>query len=67
MMLVEGAPGRGEVQANLQLGGDQRKLMRLGKDFVLDGELVDRLAEIEGIANVSLTAQRGAGHLRLVA
>jgi DNA polymerase-3 subunit alpha len=67
MMLVPGAPGRGEVRANLHLGEDLVKSMRLGRDFVLDGELVDRLAEIEGIANVSLTAQRGGGHLRLVA
>ena len=33
----------------------------------LDGELAERLASVEGIANVSLTARKGAGHLRLVA
>ena len=67
MMLVPGAPGRGEVQAKLHLGADVIKEMRLGRDFLLDGELVERIAEIEGVANVSLTAQRGPGHLRLVA
>jgi DNA polymerase-3 subunit alpha len=67
LMLTVGAPGRGEVYANLHLGDDVVKPMRLGRDFLLDGELVDRLAAIEGIANVSLTAQRGGGHLRLVA
>lgn len=67
MMLVPGAPGRGEVRANLHVGDGVVKPMRLGRDFVLDGELVERIAEIEGVANVSLTAQRGSGHLRLVA
>jgi DNA polymerase-3 subunit alpha len=66
MMLVTGAPGRGEVRANLHLGGDLVKTMRLGRDFVLDGELADRVAEIEGITNVSLKAERGPS-LRLVA
>jgi DNA polymerase III subunit alpha len=66
MMLVPGAPGRGEVRANLHLGGDTVKPMRLGRDFVLDGELVDRIAEIDGVSNASLRAERGPS-LRLVA
>jgi DNA polymerase-3 subunit alpha len=66
MMLVAGAPGRGEVNASLHLGDDLVKKMRLGRDFVLDGELVDRIAEIEGVANVQLKAERGPS-LRLVA
>jgi DNA polymerase-3 subunit alpha len=66
MMLAVGAPGRGEVRATLQIGDAVTKAMRLGRDFVLDGELVDRIAEIEGVANVSLKAERGAS-LRLVA
>jgi DNA polymerase-3 subunit alpha len=65
MMLVPGAPGRGEVQANLQLG-DQARKVRLGSDFVLDGELVDRIAEIAGVANAALKAKSGPS-LRLVA
>jgi DNA polymerase-3 subunit alpha len=67
MMLATGAPGRGEVRAKVHLGGDVVKPMRLGRDFVLDGQLAERIAEIEGVANVALTAQRGGGHLRLVA
>ena len=67
MMLVSGMEGRGEVEACLHLGGDLKQRVRLGRDFVLDGELVDRLTEIEGLANISLTAQHGGGHLRLVA
>ncbi|MBW8755422.1 MAG: DNA polymerase III subunit alpha [Sphingomonadales bacterium] len=67
MMLIADAPGRGEVQARLHLGDGLVQAVRLGHDFVLDGELVERIAEIDGISNVSLTAQRGGGHLRLVA
>jgi DNA polymerase-3 subunit alpha len=66
MMLVPSAPGRGEVRANLHLDEDVVKPIRLGRDFALDGELADRIAEIEGIANVSLKAERGPS-LRLVA
>jgi DNA polymerase-3 subunit alpha len=67
MLLTTGAPGRGEVLLTLRLQDGQAPVLRLGRDFVLDGEMVDRLAEIEGIANVSLSARRGGDHLRLVA
>ena len=67
MMLVGGAEGRGEVQATLRTGAEVEPVLRLGRDFQLDGDLAERLASIEGIANVSLTARKGAGHLRLVA
>ncbi|MDP3905576.1 DNA polymerase III subunit alpha [Novosphingobium sp.] len=66
-LLVRGASGRGEVIARLLTGQDEQPMFRLGTDFQLDGELAERLANVEGIANVSLTAQRGATHLRLVA
>jgi DNA polymerase-3 subunit alpha len=55
------------VQARLRIGGEVEPVLRLGRDFQLDGDLAERLASIEGIANVSLTARKGAGHLRLVA
>ena len=67
MLLVRGAAGRGEVIARLVTGQEEQPTFRLGTDFQLDGELAERLASIEGIANVSLTARRGASHLRLVA
>ena len=67
MLLVRGAIGRGEVIARLITGQEEQPTFRLGTDFQLDGELAERLASIEGIANVSLTARRGASHLRLVA
>ena len=41
-------------------------LIRLGSGFQLDGDLAERLASLEGLANVQLTIQRGA-NLRLVA
>ena len=66
-LLSTGAEGRGEVLATLRTGGDDQPVLRLGRDFQLDGEIAERLAFIEGIANVSLTARRGAGNLRLVA
>jgi DNA polymerase-3 subunit alpha len=66
-ILTADAPGRGEVKARLHLDGQAAPLMRLGRDFALDGELAEKLAEVAGIANVSLTAQRGGDHLRLVA
>jgi DNA polymerase-3 subunit alpha len=60
------APGRGEVRVRLRLEDGQTPELRLGRDFALDGEMVDRLTSIEGISNVSLKAKRG-DHLRLVA
>jgi DNA polymerase-3 subunit alpha len=66
-LLVTGADGRGEVIARLRTGQGEEPLVRLGRDFMVDGELAERLATIEGVANVSLSARRGAGHLKLVA
>ena len=66
-LLTGGADGRGEVFARLRTGGESEPTVRLGRDFQLDGELAERLATVEGIANVSLTARRGPSHLKLVA
>jgi DNA polymerase III subunit alpha len=65
-MLACGPGETGEVQLRLAVPGAIKPLS-LGSRFRLDGELAERLAEIEGIANVALTAKRGASHLRLVA
>ena len=67
LLLQPGEQGRGEVIATLYLGDGRSQQVRLGRDFALDGELVDQLAVIEGIANVSLAARKGGDHLRLVA
>ncbi len=66
-MLVGGADGRGEVIVRLRTGTGEEPLVRLGRDFQLDGDLVERLASLEGVANVALSAKRAAGHLKLVA
>ena len=67
MLLPTDGEARGEVYARLCTGRSEEPVMRLGKDFRLDGELAERLASVEGIANVTLTARRGPAHLRLVA
>ncbi|NOU03174.1 MAG: DNA polymerase III subunit alpha, partial [Novosphingobium sp.] len=66
-LLVGGADGRGEVFARLRTGGEVEPVVRLGRDFQLDGILAERLASVEGLANVALTARRGQANLRLVA
>ncbi|MGB7374461.1 DNA polymerase III subunit alpha [Pontixanthobacter sp.] len=65
--LGPGTPGHGEVLVKLKTGTETEPLMRLGRDYALDGELAERLALIEGVAKVALTTRRGASHLRLVA
>jgi DNA polymerase-3 subunit alpha len=64
-LLPRDPAGTGEVRARLRTGGTSEPLIRLGRDFHLDGELVERLIEIDGLANVALSA-RGDRHLRLV-
>jgi len=64
--LQRGSDGRGEVRVRLSTGGEAAPLLRLGLDFQLDGDLAERLASVEGLANVQLTTQRGP-NLRLVA
>jgi len=67
LLLLPAAEATGEAIARLRLDGDQVQAVRLGRNFPLDGELVDQLATVDGIGNVSLTARRGGDHLRLVA
>ena len=59
--------GTGEVLVRLRTGTGQEPLLRLGRQFHLDSDVAERLASVEGLANVALTARRSAGHLRLVA
>ena len=66
-VLTGGAEGRGEVLVKLRTGTPAEPVMRLGRDFLLDGELAERLALIEGLGNVSIIARRSSSHLRLVA
>ncbi len=67
LLLPPAADGNGEVYLRLRDGEGRAPLLRLGRNFQLDGELAERLASVEGIANVSLTARRGPANLRLVA
>jgi DNA polymerase-3 subunit alpha len=59
--------GTGEVLVRLRTGHGQEPVLRLGRQFHLDSEVAERLASVEGLANVALTARRNTGHLRLVA
>jgi DNA polymerase-3 subunit alpha len=59
--------GSGEVVVRLDLADGGQAVMRLGRNFVLTGELAERLAAIEGIAKVALAPLKRRGNLRLVA
>ena len=70
LALADGEPGngKGEVLVRLLIGDEREPVLRLGRDFILDGELAERLAEVEGLSKVMLKPQRGgAAALRLVA
>ena len=71
--LATDAKGQGEVLLCLILGPDEEAHVRLGSNFMLSGDLAERLAAVEGIENVSLEPKtiggrgRGRGNLKLVA
>jgi DNA polymerase-3 subunit alpha len=59
--------GNGEVLVRIALDGGGHARLRLGRSFVLGGELAERLAEVPGISNVELAPVKGKASLRLVA
>jgi len=59
--------GCGEVLVRLALEQGGHIPVRLGRDFMLDGELAERLTAIPGIDNVELGPRRGKARLKLVA
>ena len=65
LLLPRGGDAKGEVLARLKTGGPKEPLVRLGNDFKLDSDLIERLIPIEGLANVALSA-RPERYLRLV-
>jgi DNA polymerase-3 subunit alpha len=67
LLLRPGARGCGEVVVRLRLGEDLVQKVRLGRDFALDGDFAEQLAQVEGLSEISLTARRSGDHLRLVA
>ena len=65
--LAEGSEAPGEVVVRLAMGDGQDATVRLGTKFQLDGELAERVADIDGIENVRLEPVRGSARLKLVA
>jgi len=59
--------GAGEVVVRLSISEGDYVRMRLGRNFVLNGELAERIADIEGIAKVALVPLKKRSNLRLVA
>ncbi len=67
LSLTTGEEAPGEVLVRLILADGQEAHMRLGRSFILDGDLADRVADIEGIENVEVQPLRGRVNLKLVA
>ncbi|MEO1729151.1 MAG: DNA polymerase III subunit alpha [Pseudomonadota bacterium] len=65
--LVEGSEAPGEVVLRLAMINGHEATVRLGTKFQLDGELAERIADIDGIENVRLETIRGSARLKLVA
>ncbi len=67
-LLPAGPAGQGEVCARLMLADGADAQMLLGRDFMLDSDLVERLVPVPGLANIALTVQRDGArpHLRVV-
>jgi DNA polymerase-3 subunit alpha len=59
--------GMGSVEVLLKTGGEREPRLRLGRDFMLDGDLAEVIAGLDGVAHVSLKPTRSGAHLRLVA
>jgi DNA polymerase-3 subunit alpha len=59
--------GGGEVVVRLALEDGSHVPVRLGRDFVLSGETVERLSGVPGIENIELAPLPGKAKLRLVA
>jgi DNA polymerase-3 subunit alpha len=65
--LTEGEAGRCEVLARLALGDGNEAMVRLGRNFALDGDLVERIGHIAGLTVIGFGPQTGRANLRLVA
>jgi DNA polymerase-3 subunit alpha len=59
--------GNGEVLVRVALEGGGHAQIRLGRSFLLNGEMAERLAEVPGISNVELVPVKSKAALRLVA
>ena len=47
--------GRSDILVQAALGDGREASVLLGRDFLIDGELADAMAEIAGVVSVSLT------------
>ncbi|MEO0462012.1 MAG: DNA polymerase III subunit alpha [Pseudomonadota bacterium] len=65
--LEDGSEVLGEVVITVAMADGQSARLRLGNSFVLTGELAERLAEIDGLANVALESVRSSARLRAAA
>ncbi|MEL6876624.1 MAG: DNA polymerase III subunit alpha [Pseudomonadota bacterium] len=65
--LAEGEEAPGEVLLRLALESGEDAYVRLGRKFLLDGQLAERIAEIPGVENVELEPLRKRANLKLVA
>ncbi|MHA7818497.1 MAG: DNA polymerase III subunit alpha [Erythrobacter sp.] len=65
--LATGENALGEVLIRLIVDAETEAHLRLGTNFLLDGELAERLAGVAGIENVALEPVRGRANLKLVA
>ncbi|MEO1220202.1 MAG: DNA polymerase III subunit alpha, partial [Pseudomonadota bacterium] len=67
LALTDADGAQGEVFLRLILDEGEEAHVRLGTNYVLNGDLAERLAELEGLTNVALTPARGRASLKLVA
>src|SRR3546814_15054309 len=58
LLLRPGGQGAGEVIATLKLDGGRTQMVRLGRDFALDGEFVEQLANVDGLTIGEFKAKR---------
>ena len=67
LLLRPGTPGAGEIIATLNLDGGRKQLVRLGRDFALDGEFVEQLANVDGLTIGEFKAKRGPERMQRAA
>ena len=67
LLLRPGTSGAGEIIATLNLDGGRKQLVRLGRDFALDGEFVEQLANVDGLTIGEFKAKRGPERMQRAA
>jgi len=58
LLMRPGAKGTGEVIARLHLEDGRVQSVRLGRDFALDGDFAEQLAQIDGVSVESLAPRK---------